>query len=207
MIVLRRRVVWFLALAVLPAAGCDDSTGVPEFHYRAVTTPENVVLNLQDAYRRRESEPYAKLLAPEFRFVFQPQDAINLGQETLNRDEDIAGTTALLTTAQVAAIRILLTLANPVAAADTTLPADAVRIRANQVQLQVDETAGISWVVTDVQDFFLRPGRPADGENATDWYLLEWRDLPTVVLHPRILPSEQEVTWGLLKTWYATSPG
>jgi len=202
---MRRRVVWFLALAVLPAAGCDDSTGVPEFHYRDVTTPENVVLNLEDAYRRRDTDEYAKLLAPEFRFVFQPQDVFDLGKEFLNRDQDIAGTTALFTTAQVAHIQLFFVSGSPVAAADTTLPADAVRIRANQVQLQVDETSGISWVVTDVQDFYLRPGRPANGESAADWYLLEWRDLPTA-FPPRIQPSGP-ITWGKLKMLYKTSPG
>lgn len=197
---MRRYVICALILSALLAIGCDDSTGVPAFGYRDATSPQNVIQNLVDAYKRREVQPYAKLLAPEYRFVFQPYDVLELGKEDLSRDEDILGTTALFTTAEVSDIRLELTLSDTTAAADTTLPADAVRIRANLVALQVDETSGISWLVTDIQDFFLRPGRPANGESAADWYLLEWRDIPATLV-PRIQPG-RGITWGRLKTVY-----
>ncbi len=77
-----------------------------------------------------------------------------------------------------------------------------MNIRINQVQLVVDQTDGITWLVIDTQDMFFRPGNPDLGESPDLWFLIEWRDIPSAAA-PRVSPATEEpATWGLLKTIY-----
>ena len=62
---------------------------------------------------------------------------------------------------------------------DLELPDNAEKIRINQTFLQVDETSGITWVVSDLQDMFFRPGDATLGEDENLWFLIEWRDIPS----------------------------
>lgn len=76
-----------------------------------------------------------------------------------------------------------------------------MKIEIDQTQLEVDQTDGITWRVTDPQDMFFRPGQTSAGENPDRWFLLEWRDIPDgLILHG---PAATEpATWGLLKPLY-----
>ena len=88
--------------------GCDDEESPPPDireppppnygDYKEPTAPESLINNLQVSYRRREIEKYAQILAPEFRFRFQPIDQNEIGKEFWTHDEDSVGTRALLTT-------------------------------------------------------------------------------------------------------------
>ena len=92
-----------IALLAVLAWGCgDDPTcadcppGDDHPVYLPQTSPENVINNLRVSYLRREIGPYAKLLAPDFRFYFQSADIPpGLPCEYWNRDEDSTGTGAL----------------------------------------------------------------------------------------------------------------
>lgn len=208
-----KRIVW-LGLVLTVAAtsilqGCIFNPTVKPGdvfkNYKPQDSPENVVWNLQESYRHREIEQYAKLLAPEFIFKLQPQDVLELGTEFYTHDEDSTGTDALFSTNKVSGIVIDLLYTAVEPANDVELPNDAVKIRINQVNLKVDETSGISWQVTDIQDMFFRPGRLAASEDTTKWFLMEWRDIPAT-LAPGVRPASTEMatpdarttTWGQL---------
>ena len=182
--------------------GCDADApdpGEPNPPYASPTAPESLITNLQLSYNHRDIHGYAKLLAPEFTFNFQPIDANDIGTEFWTRDQDSTGTRALLTTSEVSGIRLNLVHGARDLTVDTTPPVDSLRIRIITTDLQVDQTDGTTWVVTDQQDFFCRQGKTAQGEDPTHWFIYEWDDLPS--LGSPKLPGES-VTWGKMKTLY-----
>ena len=187
------------------AIGCDDEepgpSGPPNPEYEPLTSPENLIVNLQASYIRRDIEQYAQLLAPEFRFQFQPIDQTEIGKEFWTHDEDSVGTRALLTTPEVAVIRISLLYSGKDSTIDKTPPADSVRIRIQTTDLQVEQTNEVAWVVVDQQDMFFRKGISANGENPAHWFMYEWDDLPSLA-SPRPLTPVLTTTWGTLKSKY-----
>ena len=203
------RNVLLLGVAVL--TGCifspkkEDPTPVHD-PYSQPTAPESLITNLQASYRNREIEHYAAILAPDFIFKFQPLDANDIGTPFWTRDQDSTGTRALLTTTEVSDIRINLIYG----ARDTAInfpgtPLDSLKIRIITTDLQVDQTDGTTWVVTDQQDMFFRKGIETNGEDPTHWWLYEWDDLPTLAA-PGVRPlsagtSASQVlasSWGAL---------
>jgi hypothetical protein len=179
--------------------------------YCAPTAPESLVANLQVSYRRREVQEYAKILAPEFIFKFQPLDAITIGKEFWTRDEDSTGTGELFRAQKVSDIRIDLLLGPVEPANQVGMPADAKKIRILQTDLQVDNF--ITFLVTDQQDMFFRPGRADAGEDTTHWFLIEWRDLPSLSQVQTGGPAEpgapsavEPTTWGMVKATSGYTP-
>jgi hypothetical protein len=203
--------VVLLSLVAGPGCGDDKVTGPEPLPYREPTSPSNVVANLATAYQLRNVDEYAKLLAPEFIFKFQPVDAQEIAKEFWTRDEDIAGTGALFGATVVTTIAVSLGHGPDVPAEDLELPDDARKIRIDQVMLQVDETTGITWQVYDLQDMFFRLGDATLGENPDHWFLIEWRDIPSTAAP---LPaagsfigpaSSLPSTWGKIKSQYQDS--
>jgi hypothetical protein len=167
-----------------------------------------VVNNLEASNVLRDIDQYAKLLAPEFIFKFQPIDAQEIAKEFWTRDEDSLGTNALFNAQIVTSISIDLVHGPAEDANDLELPDNAKKIRINQTFLQVDETTGITWVVSDLQDMFFRPGDELLGEDPTLWFLIEWRDIPSTAAPgirtdplgaPTVASSERPSSWGALK--------
>lgn len=74
---------------------------------------------------------------------------------------------------------------------------DSLKIRVLTVDLQVDQTDGVSWVVTDPQDFYFRKGLPGNSEDSNRWFIYEWADLPSLAS-----PRARLATWGMLKSRY-----
>jgi len=188
---------------LLLVPGCDNFNPVcpeclprPPSEYAQPTAPESLLVNLQASYRRREIDRYAGLLAPEFRFYFQPVDTMANG-ESWNADQDSSGTEALFRTNQVSGIRIELIYGPSEVPTEPGFASDVRKIRINQVQLEVDQTDGTTLLVTDLQDTYFRPGRAAAGEDTTRWYLLEWRDLPSA--GARKPGAVESTTWGSIK--------
>jgi len=194
----------FLFLFAGLLASCDadvEPPPAPHAPYASPTAPESLITNLQLSYRQREIKEYAKLLAPEFRFKFQSLDANDIGTDFWTRDQDSTGTRALLTATLVSEIRINLLYG----ARDTTInfhgtPLDSLKIRIINTDLQVDQTDGITWVITDQQDFFFRQGKVQNGEDPTHWFIYEWDDIPTVAAPG--LETGGTTTWGNLKNLY-----
>jgi len=209
------RVLLPVGLVAVILAGCifDPKTTDPPVAppaYKALTSPESLLVNLQESYKRREIKYYAELLAPEFRFYFQPVDADAIGAEYWNADQDSSGTYALFRTNEVSAITIELIYGPPEVPTEVGFDPDVRKIRINQVKLEVDQTNGTTLLVTDLQDMFFRPGREAAGEDTTRWFLLEWRDIPPAGA-PRIAPLSagtdtgpmQMVSWGALRSKFS----
>ena len=195
------RVLFFL-LFMGAFMGCDDHTVTdvcgpcPSDPYSFPTAPESLITNLQASYRYREIEHYTALLAPEFKFKFQPQDASDIGTEFWARDQDSTGTRALLTTTEVSDIRINLAYGSRDSSIDTFPPVDSLRIRIVTTDLHVDQTDGTTWIANDQQDFFFRKGKAAVREDPTRWFIYEWDDLPTLA-SPKLFVIPP--TWGRLK--------
>jgi len=187
--------------------GCDSFSPIcggchfaSQAHYSLPTAPESLITNLQVSYRNREIEHYAQILAPEFIFHLQPVDGNQIGTQYLTHDQDSTGTRALLTATLVSDIQINLIYG----ARDTTInfprtPLDSLKIRIITTDLQVYQTDGTIWVVTDQQDMFFRKGKVENGENPDYWWLYEWDELPTAT-PPGV--GITPITWGGLKTEY-----
>jgi hypothetical protein len=203
------RDAFLLGVAVISLKGCifnskvvppGSNTGV----YAQPTAPESLINNLQVSYRRREIDRYAEILAPDFKFQFQPIDANTIGTDFWTRDQDSTGTRALLKTTDVSEIRISLTYQGR----DTTVnfpgtPLDSVKIRIVTTDLQVDQTDGTTWVVSDQQDMFFRKGLPENKENPNHWLLYGWNDLPSLSAAPGLSPLSNgaPASQGISLTW------
>jgi hypothetical protein len=172
----------------------------PPVSYKPQTSPENVVHNLQVSYRQREILEYAKLLAQDFQFIFQTTDPSRPPEGFWARDEDSTGTDALFRAPDVIDIRIDLIHGLAEDPSEVGFDEGVKLIRINQTFLEVDEQIGITWQVTDLQDMFFRPGRAEKGEDASLWYLLEWRDLTRTSDHMSV--ATEATTWGRLKSKY-----
>jgi hypothetical protein len=224
------RTICLLALAGIFLKGCifnpsKDDPEVGTGDYREPTSPENLIHNLQEAYDRKEIEPYADILATDFVFKFQEIDVTELNIDQWNRDQDSTGTAALFGTPLVGDIRIDL-IHGPSEVSTETFPlveGEVRTIRINPTQLEVDQIggdqAGTTFQVTgDIQDMFFRRGNAAAAEDTTRWFLFEWRDLPDpsgTTGAPGVIQTAstgdqalRDVTWGeLLHGMPALKPG
>ena len=207
------------ALALGLASGCGISPPEPPplrapSTYHEPTAPESLVANLEISYRRRESQEYARILAPEFRFKLQPIDAAEFEKVFLTHAEDSTGTGHLLTAPDVSGIRIDLLDGSAEPANEIGMPAGARRIHITKTGLELDVNH-VTFVVTGQQDMFFRHGLAEAGEDTTRWFLFEWRDLPSQT-RPELGSFEdtgggtpvRTTTWGSLKTvyWNSLSP-
>ncbi len=196
-------------------SGCGDDPAKPDpSAYLDASSPENVLENLQTAYKLRESMPYADLLADDFRFYFDEGTRQQNGSlpEYWERSEDAAQTGALFASDQVTDIRVDLRhgAAEPVTVAGRE---SWLRIRVTDTFLEVDlkpqpgELEGLTLRVDGQQnDFYFRKGKSAadtlsGSATAQFYHLVEWRDFgvgrsaaPDVLI--------ESTTWGRIKALY-----
>lgn len=181
---------------------CDHCRWVDPPEYRPRNSPEAVVNNLVVSYRRREIEKYAELLHKEFIFRFQDGDEPpDLGRQFWTHDEDSTGTAALFQSHLVTDIFIDLTYRNAEPATEVDL-VGTMKIRVTPMKLAVDVVDGAVYLAEgDIQDLFFERGEAAD---STNWYLIEWRDIPggggigKAVAEP-LIPTVEKTTLGKLK--------
>ncbi len=91
----RSFVLTVLAIGVLTATGClfspekkSDPPTDPGGTYLAPTSPENVLHNLEEAYRNREIQRYTALIADDY--VFEASEAdLEVDFDYLNYDQEI----------------------------------------------------------------------------------------------------------------------
>ena len=173
---------WGLLFSAVLAGGCIFSPSktdpvVQTGEYKPPTSPENVINNLQVSYRRKEVDRYAPLLRHDFIFVFQPDDAQEIGTDFWTRDEDSTGTENLFTAQDIRDIRIDLTHGPAQPPTEEGFPDGTMWIRISPTDLEVDQLPDIVLTVEgDIQDFYFLPGNPDQGEDPNHWYILEWRD-------------------------------
>jgi len=191
-------VVLAAPLLVLAVSCSDETVVAPPEDPPDFSTAEGIVEALQVSYRTRDIELYAKLLAADFRFRFQPGDQLENG-EYWTADQDTTGTGALFRTPLVGTIRVNLFHGPPEDPGENGFDPDVRMIRMTNVQLEIDQTDGTTLLVTDLQDMYFRPGREPLGEDPARWYLLEWRDILSTS-SPR--PMVQTISWGVIKSLY-----
>ncbi len=152
----------------------DDGNGEPVVACAGQESPEAVLAGLIDAYLERDSERYAPLLHPDFRFYFQDGDEPpDLGRDYWTRSEDSTGTAHLLNSPVVTDIRLDLPHLPAEPATEVGLE-NTMKIRIHPTRVDVDDVGGTTYrVYGDIQDMFFVRGDAPD----TCWYLLEWRDI------------------------------
>jgi hypothetical protein len=168
-----------VAAAVFGSCGSDRTTaprvGLGTEAYLDLSRPENVIENLQRAYRNRDIDAFEVLLAPEFVFRFQTGDAPRSGQVSWGYEEEVASTRNLFESKRVKEIEIRLEVREAVPATEPGLE-HTMLVRVAYTSLRVTEQDGtVLQVQGDRQDFFLRRG---DGDHSDRWQIVEWRDLP-----------------------------
>ena len=77
----------FMFAVALAVAGCDDDDGdggfKPEEGFRELTSPENVLYNLQMSYNERDCDHFVPLLHDAFMFVFAHDDLPDIPPDLL----------------------------------------------------------------------------------------------------------------------------
>lgn len=202
----------------LPA--CSDDPEKPEQKpppspYRDMSSPDNVIFNLEVTYNKRDGAKYATLLDPvNYIFFFADQDINNPDLDIsgpLTYDEDAHYTRNMFdpnfvsTKGQLPIQNITMNLSN-----------DAL----TWVEYQ-DPTSGETWQKTTVFYYFVidtaqdsySPGndalaeficREADYNNGTEWRLVRWRDVgsPAVASSASRTTGVKTTTVGALKSLY-----
>ena len=203
-----------LVVMALGAAGCGGDKPTPPT-ITARLAPSDVVDQLQTAYRTRDPQMYARLLADDFHFIpFQPRDS-HESPESWPRALDSSYTNRLFQATDVRQVRVALTWGADVP--DNQLGHEGWRrIRITDTFIEVDQEPPLGEILTlrvdgDVQDFFLRKGQsPGDtvssSPTAQEWFLVEWHDLARLQAAsggPDAAPTPVvAMNWsGIKKTW------
>ncbi|HEX7878651.1 MAG TPA: hypothetical protein VF720_04545 [Candidatus Eisenbacteria bacterium] len=177
----------FGALALTGTYGCTEIDDGPQDpgRYEPQTSEDNVINNLQVAYRQRQIGKYAELLASDFQFYFDPKTRGQLGIEFWSRTTDSLQTEVLFNSSDVTSIKIELTWPKRSASgAGYLTPREGwTKLFLTDVFLDVDvQTPGQPVTTLRVEDqtqrFYFRKGRtyPPSGPADTLMYLVEWRD-------------------------------
>ena len=179
-----------------------------EHSYLPQTSEDNVLENFQRAYRTRNARAYARLLAADFQFHFDPVTREGLGISFWTRTQDSLSTEGLFTEPRIPKIVIELDWPRGSATGAGFLPPRHTwtKIFVNDVFLDVD-FAPIGQEVTtyrvenQTQRFFFRRGRtyPPSGPADTLVYLVEWRDQGVSGFHSAGL-TQAPTTWSGIKT-------
>jgi len=178
------------SLALVLCASCGKEPTRP-LVYLPNVSPVNVVLNLEKAFAQRDVAAYADLRAPEFIGTLQPTDVLELGKRFYTLAEDSVRVGSILSSSDLSALCLWMNPGPPEAANDLGMPDDAVRIRAKpQVTLSLQK-GGARCLRFRTQDLFFRPGRAARGESEGRWYLLEWREIPSVSAAETVDPDDR----------------
>lgn len=169
--------------------GCSEVIEEPPTDLRPQTSEDNVLHNFQVAYRLKRIDHYARLLANDFQFYFDPATRDQLGIEFWSRTEDSLRTEQLFTAPEVT--KVVIDLQWPVRSATGAgylHPRDKwTKLFVTDVYLDVDFAPVGQEVTTfrvenQTQRFFFRKGRtnPPSGPSDTLTYIVEWRDQGTL---------------------------
>ena len=117
------------------------------------------------AYRRREIEPYADLLARDYRFHFLPEDSGDIPGGAWDVGQDSTGTAHFFGAPEVSRITVDLQWYPPVA--DTLLGRPVQRVKVSYTDLKVDIDGGATTlqVLGDRQLLYFIQGRANLGED------------------------------------------
>lgn len=212
---MRRPAPFILALGLAACSADSPTEPPPATNYLELTAPENLVHNLQVAYRLLEIDRYRELLTGDFEFRLTEQDVRWYERDHMTYEEDSQGTGSLFGAVDVLRIEIDLPHTGPTEATELDIPAGSMKIRVPNTRLEVHAVDETTYLITTRQEFFFREGDEAKGEDPQRWYLFQWREHSESTRAVRVEGAPgaatpvpvSELTWGLLKTWFIdTSP-
>lgn len=206
---MNRKLLTLFVLALgFPLASCGDDPEEPPT-YLPQTSEDNVIENFQRAYEMRDIEAYARLLAADFQFYFDPLTRNQLGFEYWTRTEDSLTTAALFSSPEVKKIVIELDWPRGSATANFSPPiAPWTKLFLNDVYLDIDikpegQEETTFRVENQQQRFYFRRGRtnPPSGPGDTLLYIVEWRDqgIGSSFAGNTRLPAVEPNTWSRTK--------
>jgi len=220
---IRRLLAFALLAMVLSTMSCggdgdDHIDGCPDVGACRLpqTSEDNVLQNFQVAYRTRQIDEYAKLLAADFQFYLDPVTATQLGIGSWTRTQDSLATERLFILPEVTKVVIELDW-RPRSAVNAGLPPPRekwTKLFISETYLDVDftpagqDTNTITFRVENQQQrFFFRRGRtnPPSGPADTLVYIVEWHDqgVSGGLRAPKTLVTN--ATWSSIKTRFGTT--
>jgi len=182
-----------------------DSCAVTD-PYFSQSSEDNVLHNFQAAWRGREIQEYAKLLATDFRYIPDTNTRRQLGIESWDREAESLRVACLFRDPDIK--KITMDLSWPARSADPAgfaAPRDVwTKLFLTDVFLDVDvEPVGSPLTTYRIEDqtqrIFFRKGRtwPPSGPADTLTYIVEWRDEGTGATKPTA--AVEPSTWSKIK--------
>ncbi len=196
-----------LTAAIAVLGGCSDSSGPSTSDYLAPSSPENVLLNLEQAYDERNLDEYLDCMSNDFKFHLSEVD--QQGPDPMppwlyRADEQQAHENMFDGDWSVESIDLTLTVASveTIPGGDPCLlTGDVVVIQAD-VELRVNLPGDMSFLATNPQDFHFRtvPGSE-EREGRILWEMFKWHDLDEWDGSARV----EGTTWGTIKCLFLES--
>ena len=201
--------IMLLALSVSVISCGDDEEEPPADLYLPQTSEDNVIENLQRAYRMRDINAFMQLLAADYQWYFDPVTREQLGIEFWTRTEDSLATAALFSCPEVKRIEIELGWPAGSAMDAGFLPprVNWTKLFLSDVFLDIDIKPEDQETTTfrdeqQQQRFYFRRGRtnPPSGPADTLVYIVEWQDKGATNSLGVGLAASERVTWGGIKS-------
>lgn len=160
------------------------------------------------ACKQKNFEAYSAVFAPEFRFLFTPLEEsgnASCRSGTWTLDDELGAMKRLLTRAEQLEFTISLPHGEAEPASEKGMEGTQ-RIRVTDHYVQVTAPPE-TWVSRDdLHEFYFRPGREEEQEDPGDWFLVEWREIPspTKPRPPDTSPTPVHPThWSWIKCAFA----
>lgn len=208
-----RHIAMIVVLACLAFVACEDDPVTPPSQppvYRELTTPENVLINLETSYNRRNFSELEKLLDSGFTFFLSTGDAGGGLPESWGRSDETAIHTRLFdpeySGAAPTCSAIALDLVLDEATWTESPVGDEVRYTTTVFyNFKFDIEPDIYYISNSGSKVRLTV-RNAGTDDAPHWQLVEMKDLGTPDLAARLSTGTYSMTWGRVKSLYLDPP-
>lgn len=204
------RLLCTAAVLALLLGGCATSSGPepvvgPQFHSRI--TPEDIVYNVQLAYREMDAAEYLDCLSQDFEFYPTEEDVQDPGMQLppvwYKTDEQEMHENMFDDGSNVESITLTLTITSLVI--EEGIPADPLDDSAVcqvAVDLRVNLLQGLTYLVTSPAEFHMRIDTDQVGAGGEYlWEIYGWLDLGDSGRGTGNAPRE-DATWGGVKAMY-----
>jgi len=147
-----------------------------------LSVPDSLIHNLIESYTRREINPYANLLARDYKFQFQEEDEDF--PNGMNFTQDSTSTYNMFESSVVTSISLTMTTKPPFNGVFEGEPTKVVQI--SNLLLDINLGAGdIKRVQGDVQEYHMALGKEENGEIPTRYYIRAWLDIAGSLAPPK----------------------
>ncbi|MCK4511792.1 hypothetical protein KAW64_08640 [bacterium] len=200
-------IVALLTAVVAVLGGCSNSSGPSASGYLEPTSPENVLLNLERAYRYRNLDEYLDCMSDDFKFHFSEADQYGWPQLPpwfYKSDEQQVHENMFGDEWGVESITLTLTVASveTIPGGDSGRPTGDVVVIRTGADLMVNLLGGVSYLASSDQEFRFRTVLDWDARNGrAHWEMFEWHDLDDYDTGSR----REDAGWGGIKYCFLES--